>query len=184
MKQSLGAWKIHVNTEAMPEKIATAFDGLNQKWIGAKYRPIAYLGSQLVNGTNHAVLGKQTIIDADNTKNVVLAVFNEPIPKGKVVEATLVYLEHVLDTFAACGGIRVNDDFKITEEAQAAFDTLIEKYTGAKIEPFAFLATQVTTGVNYYFAAVVTPLVSNTSQTVDLVMVNPTTNTISLDIII
>ena len=136
MKQSLGAWEIHVNTEAMPEKIATAFDGLNQKWLGAKYRPIAYLGSQLVNGTNHAILGQQTMIDADNTKNVVLAVFNEPIFKGKIVEATLVYLEHILDTFSACGEIHVNDDFKITVEAQTAFDALIEKCTGVKVEPF------------------------------------------------
>lgn len=184
MKQSLGAWEIHVNTEAMPEKIATAFDGLNQKWLGAKYRPIAYLGSQLVNGTNHAILGQQTMIDADNTKNVVLAVFNEPIFKGKIVEATLVYLEHILDTFSACGEIHVNDDFKITVEAQTAFDALIEKCTGVKVEPFAFLATQVTTDVNYFFAAVVTSLTNPTTQNVDLVMVSPNSYTITLDIII
>ena len=37
----------------MPQKVATAIAELNL--IGAEYAPIAYLGSQLVNGVNHGV---------------------------------------------------------------------------------------------------------------------------------
>lgn len=41
----LGTWKINVNLNGMPQKIATAFDALNDL-IGVKYNFIAYIGFQ------------------------------------------------------------------------------------------------------------------------------------------
>ena len=82
---------------------ASAIIELNEQLIGAKYRPIAYLGSQKVKGTNFAVLAEQKILDADNTKNIVLVVFNEA-PHN--IKATLVYIKPVLNGFLLpAGGI-------------------------------------------------------------------------------
>lgn len=166
-----GGWIFQISLDAMPEKVASAIIELNEILIGAKYKPIAYLGSQVVNGTNYAVLAEQIISDAASTKNVVLIVFN--VAPG-ALKATLVYIEPVLDGFSpACGGITINENFKITDEAQKAFETVIANFRGSKVEPFAFLATQVTKGVNYFFAAEVTPVYPGAEPSIELVTINP-----------
>ena len=55
----LGSWEVNVVTGGMPQKVATAFGELAGSLVGAEYTPIAYLGSQQVNGVNHAVLAEQ-----------------------------------------------------------------------------------------------------------------------------
>ena len=170
-QKNCGGWEFSVSVDAMPEKIATAIGELNEHLIGAKYRPIAYLGSQVVNGTNYAVLAEQIISDAAGTKNIVLIVFN--VAPG-ALKATLVYIKPVLDGFSqACGGIKINDEFKITDEAQKAFDDVTEHFVGSKVEIFAFLATQVTKGINYFYAAEVTPVYPEAQSSIDLVTINP-----------
>lgn len=166
-----GGWVFQVSLDAMPEKIATAFGELNEHLIGARYRPIAYLGSQVVNGTNYAVLAEQIISDLADTKNIVLIVFN--VAPG-ALKATLVYIKPVLDGFSqGCGGVKINDEFKVTDEAQKAFDDVTEQFVGSKVEIFAFLATQVTKGINYFYAAEVTPVYPNAEPSIDLVTINP-----------
>lgn len=175
----LGGWDIKVCVDGMPEKVATAFCDLNEQLVGANYFPIAYLGSQIVKGTNHAVLGRQTIINADNTKNVVLIVFNEPHVPGKIIMPTPVYIDPVLNGFSQeCGGVTINEDFKITEEAQKDFDSVIKHFVGSDVRPFAYLGYQVVKGVNRFFAAEVTPLYVNARKSISLVTVNAQCNTI------
>ena len=60
---------IHVVIDAMPEKIASAFTALELAQKGAKYRPVAYLGTR---GNNHGVLAEQIMVDENATKNIVL----------------------------------------------------------------------------------------------------------------
>ena len=85
MGNLVGGWSVDVVVGGMPEKVATAFASLNEL-AGAEYTPIAYLGSQLVNGVNHAVLAEQLLITGKDTKNVVLVIFNE-----KESDCTLVF---------------------------------------------------------------------------------------------
>lgn len=73
----LGSWDVKVVVGSLPEKVATAVGELGEKLIGAEYTPIAYLGSQLVNGTNHAVLAEQVLTTGRDTKNIVVLTFNE-----------------------------------------------------------------------------------------------------------
>ena len=70
-----GSWNVNVVTNGMPQKVATAIGALSEKLIGAEYEPIAYLGSQVVNGTNHAVLAKQILTTGRDTTNIVVIVF-------------------------------------------------------------------------------------------------------------
>ena len=173
---SVGSWNVdvHVGSE-LPQKIATAFSELNL--VGAEYTPIAYLGSQLVNGTNHAVLAKQLVITGKDTENVVVMIFNE---KPGEMKATLVGIERVVESGGELGGIKVDvhtDD--IPEEASKAFKTCFEGYVGVKVEPFAYLGSQVTKGVNYIFAAKVTGVVRNPETEVCLVVVNSLTRCVN-----
>ena len=83
----------------MPQKVASAFSEVLGELLGAEYTPIAYLGEQLVNGTNHAVLAEQTLVNGKDTKNVVVVILNE---RGD--SFTLSNIERVVETGAPLGG--------------------------------------------------------------------------------
>ena len=171
---ALGSWNVSVVVDAMPQKVATAVSALSEQLMGAEYTPIAYLGSQVVNGTNHAVLAEQLVVAGKDTKNVVVLIFNE-----KGMDCTLVAIERVLESGGEAGGIVVDATTDIPEEAQEAFDTVFEGFVGSKVEPFAYLGSQVVKGVNYIFAAEVTPTVADPVTKVAIVIVNSMTGEIS-----
>ena len=166
---SLGSWEVKVAVDAMPQKVATAVGELSEQLIGAEYKPIAYLGSQVVNGTNHAVLAEQTILTGKDTKNVVILIFNE---KPNEMKATLVNIERVIEQGGELGGIAVDVKTDIPAEAKEAFDKAFEGFVGSKVKPFALLGTQVVKGVDYMFAAEVTSVTAEPVTKVCLVTVN------------
>lgn len=166
---SLGSWEVKVAVDAVPQKVATAIGELSEQLIGAEYKPIAYLGSQVVNGTNHAVLAEQTILTGKDTKNVVILIFNE---KPNEMKATLVNIERVIEQGGELGGIAVDVKTDIPAEAKEAFDKAFEGFVGSKVKPFALLGTQVVKGVDYMFAAEVTSVTAEPVTKVCLVTVN------------
>ena len=171
-----GSWTINVTANGMPEKVATAMSKLNETMLGAEYTPIAYLGSQLVNGTNHAVLAEQLVTTGKDTKNVVVIIFNE-----KGMDCTLVNIERVLETGGVDGGITVDVKTDIPAEAKAEFDKALEGFVGSTIKPFAYLGSQVVNGVNYIFACEATSVTAEPITSVVLVTVNSNTGIVKFD---
>ena len=53
-----GGWAIpdHFTPAVLPEEVQIAFDKATETLTGAGYTPMAYLGSQIVAGTNYAIL--------------------------------------------------------------------------------------------------------------------------------
>ena len=172
---ALGSWKVNVHTNGMPQKVASAFGELGDL-LGVEYRFLAYLGSQEVNGTNHAVLAEQTLLVGKDVRNIVVIIFNE---KPGATNATLVNIERVVEGGAELGGMQIDPQFDIPEEAQKAFDNCFLGYVGARVKPFALLATKVTKGTNYIFAATVSPVVREPEDEVALIMVNDMTNQVA-----
>lgn len=169
----VGSWEVNVIVDAMPEKVATAVSALAEQLIGAEYTPIAYLGSQIVNGTNHAVLAEQILTTGRDTKNVVLLIFNE-----KGMDCTLVNIERVVEGGVGEGGTEINVKTDIPEEAKEAFDAALTEFVGSSVKPFAYLGSQVVSGIDYIFAAEVTPITENPVKKVAVVTVNGLTNKI------
>ena len=163
---SVGAWNVNVSVGSMPEKVATAVSALGNL-LGAEYEPIAYLGSQVVNGTNHAVLAEQILTTGRDTKNVVLLIFNE-----KGMQCDLVSIERVVEAGGEFGGAVVDVKTTIPEDAQKAFDKALGGFVGATVKPFALLATQPVNGINYVFAAEVFPAINDAEPKVCVVTVN------------
>jgi hypothetical protein len=157
----------------MPEKVATACSKLNDL-VGAEYTPIAYLGSQLVNGVNHAVLAEQLLITGKDVKNVVLVIFNE-----KESDCTLVSIERVIDGSNAMGGNVVDVKTDIPVDALVIFERSFAGFVGSTVKPFALLATQVVSGIDYKFAAEVIPVVPDAETKVAVVTVNSLSGAIS-----
>lgn len=170
----VGEWKISVAVDAMPEKLATAFGEL--QIVGAEYEPIAYLGSQLVNGINHAVLAEQTLVLGKDIKNVVVMIFNE---RGD--NFTLANIERVLESGDGMGAIKVDVNKNIPKEAQETFDAAFDGFVGSNVKPFAYLGSQVVNGFNYFFACEVVPVVKDPIASVALVTVNSNTKQISFN---
>lgn len=167
-----GNWEIKVVKDGMPQKVATAFAKLAETMLGAEYEPIAYLGSQLVNGTNHAVLAEQIITTGRDTKNIVLMIFNE---KPNDMEATLVSIDRIVEGGMPLGGIQID----VTDNIPVDVADALGKLVGSKIEPIAMLGKQVVNGVNYILAATVTPVVPDAQTKAVVLTVNPEIGSLS-----
>lgn len=156
----LGSWEVNVTLgEALPEKVATGFSKL-EDMVGAEYTPIAYLGSQVVNGINHAVLAEQLLITGKDTKNIVLVILNE---KPGEMSADVVSIERVLTGGEDFGGVKIDVETGdgINKTAQRLFEERFAGFVGTLVTPIALLGTQVVRGMDYYFLAERSPVIDN-----------------------
>ena len=158
----VGTWKIDVAVGGMPQKLATAFGKLSESLVGASYTPIAYLGSQQVNGVNHAVLAEQTLITANENKNIVVIIFNEK--PGSMDDPTLVNIERVVEGGDGFGGTQIDVETEINKTAQGLFDKAFGGFVGSVVTPFALLGTQVVRGTNFIFACESTPVLADNDE--------------------
>ena len=174
---SLGNYSVNVSAGAMPQKVATAFGNVFEKMVGAEYRPIAYLGSKLVNGTNHAILAEQTLVTGKDVKSIVLIVLNEKPGDVDGTKFSIVEISSLMSNGGAFGGLNIDPQTEIPAEAKAVFDKHFAGFVGANVKPFALLATQLVHGGAYVFAVessmVVSPslMKSGNTKSVNLVKV-------------
>ena len=176
----IGTYDINVQVGKLPQKVASYFDETMSKLLGAIYTPVAYLGSQLVNGKNHAILCEQTVITGTDTKNAVVVIVNE-----KDEGLSLVSINPVLVSGGSLGGVNVDITTNIPDDAQAAFDTMFSQFVGSKVTPFALLGTQTVHGTNYFFLAEMSAIVGSSggifgsnAYKIALIELNTTTQTI------
>ena len=172
-----GNWNVNVVMGRMPQKVATAMAKLEESITGAEYEPIAYIGSQVVNGTNHAILAKQIIVTGRDTSNVVLMIFNE---KPSDTEATLIGIERIIESGLPAGGVQIDIHTEIPEDAIEIWKDAFMGYVGLAIEPFALLGTQIVNGINYLFAAEATPVGLEAGKRAYLVVVNSNERRVNL----
>ena len=161
-----GNWEITniVPGPDMPQKIATAVSELNETMIGADYEAIAYIGEQVVNGINHAVLAKQILTTGRDTENIVLLIFNE---KPGEIKLTLSAVERVLEGGFEFGGVDI-DVNNVPDEVRDA----LTGFVGSNIEPVMLLATQVVHGINFYVLAKSTPVVPDAKAKAVIMKIN------------
>ena len=80
----LGGWNLdEVKGCNLPQKVQTAFTAVTSELVGADYEPIAYLGSQQVNGTNYRILALMRTVTPNAEKKIVKMIINEA-PDGSV----------------------------------------------------------------------------------------------------
>ena len=118
----VGGWT-KAESPAVTDAHRALLDKALGNMLGAKYVPVAYLGSQIVAGTNHAILCKTAPV----------------VPTPTEVYA-IVYLYEKLD-----GSVEP----EITAELKALFDRATEGLLGVNYAPVALLSTQVVNGTNY-----------------------------------
>lgn len=68
----------------LPQRAASAFSVVNGL-VGAGYKPIAYVGTQIVKGVNHIFLAEQVLTISQPERHIVSLVVNEFDGKFSVV---------------------------------------------------------------------------------------------------
>ncbi len=63
----------------LPQGVADAFSEVMKNWVGAKYEPLMYLGTQVVSGTNHMILCRETLADREQTVKAATVIMNAPV---------------------------------------------------------------------------------------------------------
>lgn len=125
----LGGYTI-VNQPAdkLPQDLATAIPDLCPGYI-----PLWYMGTQLVNGMNHAV-----VCSRNNASEIVLVIINIPPNSVGGKGASVVSITDSADLFGTLGQI---------------FTEALNGLVGVTYKPIAFLGEQVVKGVNYFILA-------------------------------
>ncbi len=74
----LGGWNLDdVKGCNLPQKVQSAFTAATSEQTGADFTPIAYLGSQTVNGTNYRVLAIMKYVVVNSEKKIVKMIIHE-----------------------------------------------------------------------------------------------------------
>ena len=64
---------------ALPQKVQTDFTAVTGELVGADYEPIAYIGSQQVNGMNYRILALQKLVVPNAEKRIVKMIIHEEL---------------------------------------------------------------------------------------------------------
>lgn len=118
--------------------------------MGATYRPVAFIGSQKVNGTNYAVLCETSVAAPDSQDLYSIVILYEN-PDGKVSLTDVIMSGVRTYTSMGMGGWTNASDPKVTDEHKAMLKEALKAYVGASYAPIALLSTQSVTGTNYCF---------------------------------
>lgn len=159
----LGGYTVEVATTSLPQKVASGFGKAFENLVGASYDMIAYLGSKVTNGINHAFLATQTLMTGKDIKSVVLVVLNEKPNDVGGNTFSIVTIEPLVSGGEKIGGMNIAPTYDIPEDALKVFNKHFEGFVGATLKPFALLGTQVVHGVAYLFAVESTMVVNPNS---------------------
>ena len=61
----------------LPQHAASAWAAFDGQMTGAGYKPVAFVGTQVVKGTNYVFIAEQTLILAQPERHLVLVIVNE-----------------------------------------------------------------------------------------------------------
>ena len=163
-----GGWAVADNTAVeLPEEVQEAFDKALETLTGSysEVTPIAYIGRQVVSGTNYAVLYRVTYADEKAPAGlVVLTVYKDLEGNATLLSANDFSIadcntgeeaeDENVEAEPLAGGWQTPEQIttaEIPEEAKNAFNKAVEGLTGNDLTPMALLGTQVVAGTNYAF---------------------------------
>lgn len=149
--KKVGGWSIPQDTKITEEKLAI-FNKAIKGLTGVGYEPVAYLGSQMVAGTNHCFLCKSTVVYPGATNRYTLVYIYE---KFDGTEEILNFEDVTLpgtadeDGNPIAGGWRYAEDPSVDDKITTVVDKATGKLLDAEYEPVAYIGSQVVSGINH-----------------------------------
>ena len=142
-----GGWS-QANSPVITEDVQALVEKASEQLTGAVYTPVAYVGSQVVAGTNHLVLCKTEPVVPDAVQTYALLTIYEDL-QGNTEITEILASDAEAGVPGLAGGWNAPDSPVLTNEAAAALGKATEKLVGAEYTPIALLGTQVVAGTNY-----------------------------------
>ena len=93
MAKKFGAIDFETTTDLskLPQKAASALSVLEDNTrVGAKFKALAYVGKQTVNGVNYVFIAEETLMTADFEKHIVLVSVNEKQDKFTFANSSII----------------------------------------------------------------------------------------------
>ena len=158
-----GGWELFDNkTNVLPEDVQASFDKASETFTGSELKPVAYVASQVVAGTNYMILCEAaTTTEQPKTSYQMVIVYADLEGKAEITQMKefdlTAYVEGDSTEISAeklAGGWEPAEDRSsvvIPQEAKDVFDKAVENLDGNELEPMALLGTQVVAGTNYAF---------------------------------
>lgn len=157
-----GGWMINQEFEKtnIPAEALAAYEKASESVNLVHMDIVAYLGQQVVAGTNYLLVGKpQLNIDASHAQLYVLKIHEDingecTLVSSRLIEKDEFSEEDAIDFFqkdGMMGGFVIDDAVgaPLSERAQNAFDKAFEGFLGVGYEPILELGHQVVAGTNY-----------------------------------
>ena len=178
-----GGWKIYDNeANVLPEGIQAAFDKATETFTGSELKPVAYVASQVVAGSNYMILCEATTTtETPSTSYQMVIVYADLNGNAEITQMKecdfAAYTEgdnSDISTEKLAGGWEIAEDRSsvvIPQDAKDAFDKAAENLDGNELEPMALLGTQMVAGTNYAFLCFSTLQTDETINGVQVVKV-------------
>jgi hypothetical protein len=136
------------DSPVVPSEVAHLFDGIKGGEPGYVYTPVAYLGSQIVAGTNHLLLCKVKEAGSGSHIHYALVTIYEDLDgNAEITEVRNSSAE--ADYQEAEGGWIESETLEATRGAKDALEKASNNITEADFTLIANLAEQVVAGTNY-----------------------------------
>lgn len=144
-----GGWEVNGSNIAMsnnPEAKA-AFKKATKGLLGVKYQPIAVLGTQLVAGTNYAILVRSTVVSPDAQPEIkVMYIYEDLQGNCEIIGFQTIIGEQLPGGFSANSG---KLGMKNNNTVYKTFKKAMKGLVGVSYSPVAYLGSQVVAGTNY-----------------------------------
>ena len=155
----LGGWQ-DVDSPVIPAEVQAAFDKAMEGFTGSSYIPVAYLGRQVVSGTNYMLFCRQKMVVPDPVETYAFVTIYEDLQGNATITDVIgTGAETWISDLA--GGWQAADSPEVTDAMEDMFDRAIDPVLGLDCDPEALLATQVVSGTNYCFLCEVEPVTSD-----------------------
>lgn len=150
----VGGWS-KADSPVVTDEAKALLEKATEGLTGASYAPIAYLGSQVVAGTNHRLLVTITPVVPDAVPSYAIVTIYEDL-QGNAEITEILECNAGPEDGGLLGGWSAPETPDVTDKAEAALKKAAEKMLGAEYVPLALLATQIVSGTNYSILCEVT----------------------------
>lgn len=90
----VGGWNlVEMEPCKLPQEVATGFTEAMDGMAGASYVPVLYCGTQVVNGTNHLLICRQTMVTAEPIEGLAEVILHQPLHDDKW---TILHIKNIL----------------------------------------------------------------------------------------
>ena len=152
----IGGWGENESME-ITDEVRSLVEKATANLLGAEYEPIAYLGHQLVAGTNHKILCKVTPVSPDAAASyVIITIYVNLQGETEIIETQNCDAE-IVSGKGLMGGW--DDEVPAVNEASVkALEKAQETLLGASYKEVCCLRTQIVAGTNYCLLCEITPV--------------------------